>query len=149
MKATLFVSLVLLLTLACGDSTKKEISEKKADNKTTNWARPGAQGRMSGAYFVYKNELSVSDTLVSAESPQAKMTQIHESYTTDDGLAGMREMKNIVVEPGEELVLKQGGLHVMLMNLKQNLSNSDSVNITLNFKQAGNKELIVPVLSDN
>lgn len=149
MKSAFIISLVLAITLACGNSPKNESSEKGDDPKVTNWARPGAQGQMSGAYLIYKNELSMPDTLISVQSPQANMTQIHESYTTEDGLAGMREMKNIIVAPGKDLVLKQGGLHVMLMNLNQDLSDSDSVNITLNFKQAGNRELTLPVLSDN
>ena len=100
---------------------------------------------MSGAYFTYKNPLEISDTLVSIESPQAMMTQIHESYTTEDGLAGMREKKEIIIAPGQELVLKQGGLHVMLMNLNKDLSENDSVKVSLTFSQIGTTTFTLPV----
>ena len=73
------------------------------------------------------------------------MTQIHESYTTEDGLAGMREKKEIVVHSDETLVLKQGGLHVMLMNLKKDLSENDSVEVALEFTKAGTVKLKLPV----
>lgn len=100
---------------------------------------------MSGAYFIYKNPLSIADTLISVYSPQAMMTQIHESYTTEDGLAGMREKAEIIVQAKQNITLKQGGLHVMLMNLKTDLQEPDSVTISLIFKQAGKVDLTLPV----
>lgn len=139
--------MALFVIVSCGNNPKQEQKPSKiSDNsKNQNWARPGTQGRMSGAYFIYKNPLDVSDTLISVESPQAMMTQIHESYTTDDGLAGMREMKEVIVQPKESLVLQQGGLHVMLMNLKKDLAENDSVDITLNFRKSGTVKFKLPV----
>ena len=58
-------------------------------------------------------------------------------------------MENIIVQSNEMLVLQKGGLHVMLMNLKQDLTASDSVSITLTFSQAGDLKLTVPILVNN
>lgn len=146
MRTKLLFILLLSLVINCNS---KETEKNEVKSAVENWARPGAKGQMSGAYLVYKNKLSIADTLLSAHSSEAVMTQIHESYTTDDGLAGMREMKNIIVQPNEMLVLQKGGLHVMLMNLKQDLTISDSVSITLTFSQAGDLKLKVPVLTNN
>ncbi|MEP0004803.1 MAG: copper chaperone PCu(A)C [Balneola sp.] len=145
MKTSVVLLFTILLFSGCGDEPKKNPPQKSDSDKIQNWARPGVQGQMSGAYFVYKNPLSSADTLISVYSPQAMMTQIHESYTTEDGLAGMREKKEIVVHSDETLVLKQGGLHVMLMNLKKDLSENDSVEVALEFTKAGTVKLKLPV----
>lgn len=149
MKIYLISISVLLLTVSCGKTKKPSDINSKEALEITDWARPGAQGQMSGAYFVYKNSLDIADTLVSAQSPQTGITQIHESYTTEEGLSGMRQKNNIVIPSGEELTLQPGGLHVMLMNLKQDLTTSDSVVISLTFARAGEKELKIPVLANN
>jgi len=144
-----YIIVFLLFGIGCGIKTESNNRENSDNEKISDWARPGVQGQMSGAYFVYKNNLSTPDTLLSVQSPQAKMTQIHESYTTGDGLAGMREKKEVIIQPNQDLVLKQGGLHVMLMNLRSDLSNEDSVQLSLNFAQAGLVELKLPVLTSN
>lgn len=145
MKTSIVLLFTILLFSGCGDEPKKNTPQISESDKIQNWARPGVQGQMSGAYFVYKNPLSIADTLISVYSPQAMMTQVHESYTTEDGLAGMREKKEIVVHSDETLVLKQGGLHVMLMNLKKDLSENDSVEVALEFTKAGTVKLKLPV----
>ncbi|MEQ8579194.1 MAG: copper chaperone PCu(A)C [Balneola sp.] len=145
MKKLVVFFLSLFILINCGKGAEKNSSETSVDRETQNWARPGSQGQMSGAYFVYENTLDVSDTLISVDSPQAMMTQIHESYTTEDGLAGMREKKEIIVHSDESLILKQGGLHVMLMNLKEDLSENDSVEVTLEFTEAGTVKFKLPV----
>jgi copper(I)-binding protein len=61
-------------------------------------------------------------------------------------MMGMREQKEIPISPGEELQFKPGGLHVMLMNLKRDLQVGDSVEVTVNFAQAGQTRIKLPVL---
>ncbi|MEQ9090858.1 MAG: copper chaperone PCu(A)C [Balneola sp.] len=148
MKTSIVLLFTILLFSGCGDDPKKNPPQKSDPVKIQNWARPGIQGQMSGAYFVYKNPLNIADTLISVYSPQAMMTQIHESYTTEDGLAGMREKAEIIVQAKQNIILKQGGLHVMLMNLKTDLQEPDSVTISLIFNQAGKVDLTVPVASN-
>ena len=145
MKIAPTVLLILFLYVSCGKDPESKRPDIQPEMEIQNWARPGVQGQMSGAYFTYKNPFEISDTLVSIESPQAMMTQIHESYTTEDGLAGMREKKEIIIAPGQELVLKQGGLHVMLMNLNKDLSENDSVKVSLTFSQIGTTTFTLPV----
>lgn len=148
MKTSIVLLFTILLFSGCGDDPKKNPPQKSDPVKIQNWARPGIQGQMSGAYFVYKNPLNIADTLISVYSPQAMMTQIHESYTTEDGLAGMREKAEIIVQAKQNIILEQGGLHVMLMNLKTDLQEPDSVTISLIFNQAGKVDLTVPVASN-
>ncbi len=150
MKLRLLTLSILIGFAACTNNKTEEKVEVITQKETvSDWARPAAKGTMSGAYLIYTNSLNTTDTLVSASSDVAMMTQVHESYTTEEGLSGMREKKDASVAPGEELVLERGGLHVMLMRLKQDLAEGDSVAITLNFKKAGEVNYKVPVLKSN
>lgn len=150
MKLRLLTLSILIGFAACTNNKTEEKVEVITQKETvSDWARLAAKGTMSGAYLIYTNSLNTTDTLVSASSDVAMMTQVHESYTTEEGLSGMREKKDASVAPGEELVLERGGLHVMLMRLKQDLAEGDSVAITLNFKKAGEVNYKVPVLKSN
>lgn len=149
MKSQVALFLIFFLVLGCSKSEKQESSDADQSSEIINWARPGAQNQMSGAYFIYENLLNVDDTLISIKSNSAMMTQVHESYTTNDGLAGMRELEQIIVKPHSNLILKPGGNHLMLMNLKSDLSAGDSIQVQLTFAQAGEIILNLPVLNSN
>ncbi len=147
MKYLSIVVMSLLLLTACSENKNKQ--QETTDDIEINWARPGKKGGISGAFLEYKNQLEIADTLISVDSEVAEMTQIHETYTTDDGLSGMRQVESIIVGPGERLLLKKGGYHIMLMHLTQDLEENQSVEMVLHFKQAGQQRIELPVLSTN
>lgn len=125
-------------------------TEKTSPTQTTSpdqWARPGAKGGTSGAYFTYTNSLDVPDTLLGLFSDAARMTQLHESYVTEEGLSAMKPVSRPILNPGESLVLKPGGLHIMLMQLNKNLSEGDTVEVRLQFSLAGEITVHLPVQS--
>lgn len=148
--ATLTLTLLLFFA-ACGEKENNQIlPQEELQNETVlNWARPGKTGAMTGAYLEYKNKLNIADTLISAESNVAQVTELHESYTTEDGLSGMRGVDNVIVDAGEVLLLEKGGYHLMLMNLTEDVEENDTISVTLNFKQAGEATFHLPVLSSN
>ena len=49
----------------------------------------------------------------------------------------MRRVEGIALGAGKSVVLKPGGYHVMLMQLKQPLKEGDLVKLTLVFEKAG------------
>ena len=148
MKNSLLVTVIfgLMLTSAC--TTKKSDAEKDphaVSKSVEERVRPAASGGTSAAYFSYTNSQKTTDTLLSVQADFATMTQLHESYKTEDGMMGMREQGELVVQPGEEIQFKQGGLHVMLMGLNQDLKRGDSVTVTMNFALAGEVVKKLPV----
>lgn len=153
LKLTSLAFLLLAITNCGGKkdsyNTEHMMTEKEMSSAIpANWARPGAEGRMSAAFFTYTNPLNIADTLTAIWCAEAGMTQMHESYTTEEGLAGMRERKELVVAPGETIVFQKGGLHTMLMKLRQDIAEGDSVHLELNFAKAGKKAITVPVLAN-
>ncbi|MAL18533.1 MAG: hypothetical protein CL670_12615 [Balneola sp.] len=139
-KAVLVIVAGMFLT-AC--SNDKPVPQ---ENQITERVRPAALGGTTAAYFVYTNPLEKADTLIAIQADFAAMAQVHESYETEDGMMGMREQKEVIVQPGEELRFRQGGLHVMLMNTNRELALGDSVQLGLNFSNAGVVDKKLPVL---
>lgn len=148
MKTTISISIIVSMLLLCACTNKKTDTETDLNGNQASVderVRPAASGGTSAAYFTYTNSLNTIDTLQSVQSDFARMTQIHESYKTEDGMMGMREQKAIILRPGEEVQFKQGGLHVMLMGLSQELKSGDSVTVRLNFAMAGEFSKTLPV----
>lgn len=133
--------LVLLVMISCG-AEKEQVTEEKVVEERV---RPAASGGTSAAYFSYSNTFDKPDTLISVNSAVARLTQVHESYETEDGMMGMRERREVIIPAGENVVFKQGGLHVMMMDLREDLSAGDSVGVELELKLAGRVSRLLPV----
>lgn len=126
--------LAILLIAACGGGELRV---------TEAWARPGNAGGNSAAYFTIHNPTNQADTLSSAHSEIASHAEIHESEMSDHGSMRMQPQDAVPVPRRGVADFSPGGLHVMLVDLKQDLQAGDSFRLTLNFETAGN--LIVEV----
>ena len=134
------VILLLIFVTACGNKKEDETPSGSLDAED-RWVRPAMSGGNTTAYFSYTNTLDVSDTLQSMESNAASEVQVHESYRTEDGMMGMREIEEIILKAGEILRLEPGGFHMMLIDLNVDIRPEDSVSIILNWKIAGRDTL--------
>jgi copper(I)-binding protein len=85
--------------------------------------------------------------LVSASSPAAGIVEIHE-MTMQGDVMRMRAIPGLDLPAGKPVELKPGGLHLMLINLKQPLEPGKTVPVTLVVETGGKRESIevkVPV----
>lgn len=111
------------------------------------WARasvPGQKG--TGAFMTLTAPQGAR--LVSASSPAAGVTEVHE-MKLDGDVMRMRAVPVLDLPAGKAVELKPGGFHVMLLDLKAPLVKDSAVPITLTFKDAkgmqSKLELTVPV----
>ena len=111
------------------------------------WARATVQGqKASGAFMT----LTAKDgaKLVSASSPVAGVTEVHEMKMEGD-IMKMRAVPALDLPAGKAVELKPGGYHVMLLDLKLPLQKDTTIPLTLVFKDAkgveSKSELKVPV----
>lgn len=107
------------------------------------WARttvPGAS--VSAAYMHIKSAKPMK--LVKAESPVAAMTEIHQ-MSMKDGVMSMSAVDAVDIPAGKLVDLKPGGLHVMLMQLKQPIKKGDEVPLKLTFEDAAKKVIVLEV----
>jgi hypothetical protein len=68
--------------------------------------------------------------LVSASSPVAGVVEIHE-MAMENNVMKMRAIPGLDLPAGKAVELKPGGYHVMLMDLKQQLKEGETVPVTL------------------
>ena len=109
------------------------------------WSRPlPAVSPNGAAYMTLVNKGSAPDRLLSVSTPAARRAEIH-AHTMEGGMMKMRPLDHIDIVPGEPSVLQPGGLHVMLMGLKEPLVEGKSFALTLNFERAGAVEVTVVI----
>lgn len=101
------------------------------------WAPASIGAAKAGAaYMKVVNEGETPDLLISVSSPVAEHAKLH-THMVEGGIAKMRPVEAVEVNPGAPAILEPGGLHVMLMGLKAPLKDGDMFPLTLTFERAG------------
>lgn len=108
------------------------------------WLRPGAEKMATALYFTIENDGNVADTLYSIDSDVSNMVQLHETYS-NGSVTGMREIGQVVINPGETVRFEPGGKHVMVMMLKKDLKIGGKVDFNLHFRKAGEIKITAEV----
>ncbi len=133
-KSIVFFS-IFLLVAACAPKEGIEIRDA--------WIRTALQGGNSALYFVIHN-YSADDELVGISAEIADAAEMHESSMVDDVMQ-MRMVESVPLASGEDVEFASGGLHVMLIGVKEELKAGDTVEVVLHFKNSVDIRLQVPV----
>jgi copper(I)-binding protein len=104
---------------------------------------------VGAGYITITNKGTADDTLVSATSPVAGVTQIHEMKMESDVMKMSELPDGLVIPAGQSVTLAPGGLHIMFMDLKEPLAEGSLVPVTLTFATAGTVEVQLVVGSIN
>jgi copper(I)-binding protein len=108
---------------------------------THPWARATPGGvTVGGAYLEIKTAKGKADRLVAVRSTLAGAAELH-THIMEGGIAKMRRVDGIALPAGGSVVLKPGGNHLMLMDLKAPLKEGDLIKLTLVFEKAGELEI--------
>jgi len=110
------------------------------------WARATPKGTSSGAaYLTIMNHSSAPDRVTCVSSNASDDCQIH-SVTIEGGIMKMRPVEGgLEIKPGEAVVLKPSGFHLMLVRLQHPLEPGKTVEATLKFEKAGTVKVEFPV----
>jgi copper(I)-binding protein len=102
------------------------------------WSRATPPTAPTGAgYLSVKNTGTTPDRLVSVSSPAAGTVQVHD-MKMDGSVMRMRELDGpLEIKPGETVTLAPGGMHLMMMGLKEPLTQGERLPLTLVFEKAG------------
>jgi len=101
---------------------------------TRPWTRAAGQGGTGAGYFTLRS--AAGDRLVSASADIARSVELH-THINDNGVMRMRPVPAIDLPAGQEVTLRPGGLHLMLIGLTAPLVVGQRVPITLVFERAG------------
>ncbi|GGA52754.1 hypothetical protein GCM10011385_02620 [Nitratireductor aestuarii] len=110
------------------------------------WSRatlPAA--KVGGGYLKLTNEGTADDRLVAVASPIADRVEVH-AMEMKDGVMMMRPLADgIEIKAGETVELAPGGFHLMLIDLKQPMTEGERVPLTLTFEKAGSIDVELAV----
>jgi len=144
----MILNFTLLALLGCGGS-----DQPRGLEISTVWARPrnvevGAEGPLSGAnsavYLEIWNRSGTPDRLLGGRTRAASRVEVHESILDGD-VARMRQVQGVDLPAGAGVLLKPGGLHIMLLDLEESLVVGDTVSLTLSFLVSPDISLRVPI----
>lgn len=98
--------------------------------------RIGQPSGPNAALYLTASAEGPGDRLTGAETDVARVVEIHETTTGDDGTVSMRPVDDVEIPPEGSLVLEPGGLHLMLGDVER-LEVGDVVEVTLMWETAG------------
>ncbi|MBE2195169.1 MAG: copper chaperone PCu(A)C [Anaerolinea sp.] len=105
----------------------------------------GAMGKVSAAYMMIMNSGSTPDKLIKVEGSADAVYELHESKIEND-VAKMIPVEGGIEIPASGMAeLKPGGLHIMMMELKEDLAPGDTLSLTLTFESGTVITVDVPV----
>ncbi len=100
----------------------------------------------AGGYMTITNTGTEADTLIAVEADFAG-PMLHKTTVDDQGVARMEhQMGGIEIPAGETVELAPGGLHVMFMQLSEQMVEGESRTATLIFEKAGPVEVSFDIL---
>ena len=143
------IFLVLLCASLMGGCVGNEGSSISIESP---WARSSSMsgdedvsemGLNGAVYMVILNTGNSGDRLLRAESDISSAVEMHIS-SMEDGIMRMRPVEFIDIGAQEQVELKPGGLHIMLIGLTQTLEEGDLVDLSLIFEKAGT----IPVMAE-
>jgi len=124
--------LIALIAAGCavsaGEAQAQPVTVKDA------WVRAPAPGqKVAGAYMELVSRTDLALTAVA--SPVAASAELHNT-SVEEGVMRMRPVARIELPPGKPVKLAPGGLHIMLIDVKQPLKPGDKVPLTLTVQRA-------------
>ena len=113
---------------------------------TAPWVRATPRGApVAGGYLTITNNGSEPDRLVGGSFAASGRFEVH-VMSTEGGVMRMRPVTDgLEIKPGQTVELSPGGMHLMFMQLKQQLKAGETVRGTLEFAKAGTVEIAYPV----
>ena len=135
----LLIGGALLAGRGCGAGEAEKLAVRDA------WVRsvPASQS-VTTAYMVIENPTERRVVLTAAESPIAEVVEIHK-MAHDSGMMRMRRIESLEILAYGRVTLAPGGLHLMLIGLRQRPEEGKEVPILLRFEDAGSEASTVQV----
>ncbi|HTP00891.1 MAG TPA: copper chaperone PCu(A)C [Anaerolineales bacterium] len=95
----------------------------------------GEDSNLAG-YLTIKNTGSTDDSLIGVQVDFAT-AMLHQTTVDSSGVASMKEINAIPVPAGQTVELKPGSYHIMFMRPTRELKAGESVELILQFQNAG------------
>lgn len=105
---------------------------------TKPWARATPEGaKVGGGFMTITNTGKETDRLIGGSALVSGKFEVHEMAMENNVMKMRAVAGGIEIKPGQSVMLKPGGYHVMFMDLKQGLKSGEKIKGTLVFEKAG------------
>jgi copper(I)-binding protein len=131
--STLKKLLIIFFIISC--------SKKEGIEITNAYGRIGIKGGTSAVFMKIRN-YGQTDTLYEVHCDCSEISEIHETFKEGERL-NMRRIDFIEIKNHFEF--KPLSYHIMLINLKKDLNENDTIEIKLKFKKNGEKLIKIPI----
>lgn len=99
----------------------------------------------SASFMTLINTTDKDIDLVSASSDISNVVELH-THDMKNGVMTMYQVPKIQIKANSQTVLKPGGFHVMLIDLKTKpLKEGENIDITLNFSDGSSQTITAPI----
>ncbi|MCP4357694.1 MAG: copper chaperone PCu(A)C [Chloroflexi bacterium] len=142
LSAILFV--IIALTACSSSASEPATGELTVTNVRANMTLPSSTGSF---WMEIHNGTDTDDALIGGEFEGCGVIELHD-MTMENDVMIMREVEGgqIPIPAGETVELKRGGLHVMCIDKAASLEAGSSIEITLNFANAGTMNVTAKVI---
>jgi hypothetical protein len=124
-----------------------ERSGEHAEIEITNAvSHPSAVKSVGVVYLTVRNRAAVPDRLRSVHTDAAGHAMLHETVMEGEMSRMVHPPDGFGVPANGELILSPGGMHIMLMDLREPLRAGGSLGLTLRFERAGERRIRVSVV---
>ena len=135
-------SSLLATTLLATATLSAQVGDISVSDPYAQAVPPGQPN--SAVFMTLVNNSKENRALVAAETPSAGVVELH-THVHEDGMMKMRKIDKIDIPAGQTVTLKPGGLHVMLIGLKEKLEPGKEVHMNLIFDKGGKEHIMAPV----
>ena len=139
MKKTVFMLIAMALTIVSGPVLAGTFG---VHAPMVRMVPPGQT--VSAAFMILHNHGMKERTVIAAHSDVADAVELH-NHIMEDGMMKMRRVAAIAVPGHAEVVLKPGGLHIMLIGLTRGLEVGEKVTLELEFAAGARLSFKAPV----
>jgi len=139
---------VCVLLAVCAAAASATAAEPSCVTVREGWVRlPPGSSPMAAGYGVIHNGCKAPVAVVAAGSKAFGDVSLHET-TLVDGVGRMRAVERLPIAPGASVVLKPGGLHLMLMQPEVPLAKGGQVPLRLSLEDGRRVDAMLAVRAD-
>ena len=136
MRGFKIVGLLIIVwsVFGCSDMTSSLVQVRNA------WVREPQGDIQSQGLMEITNTSNAICEIIQVSSSKVGRVEIHQTEH-DNGTMRMRKIDSLKLRPGEQIILQPGGLHLMLMDLADDLKAGDILMLLLHFSD-GTKQQV-------
>lgn len=139
------VGISILTLLLAAMMTSCAIEPESELQMAGGWVRailPSATA--TSAYGKFNNQGTVAIEIVAISSDSFSRVSLHETRI-QQGISRMESHSDWILQPGDELELRPGGLHLMLMQPTREIRVGSEITLTLADKSGKTFQFVLPV----